>query len=82
MSFTTHLYRFLCPCGKEACFKDKKSRDMSVKLHTKKCVEAQQADKCTNNSHYYPKKEIKYQGQTSVGAKAQQNFDDSNYGFK
>ena len=71
---STNLFRYECPCGKSICVKDKKTRDLSVKLHTKKCEHAKQSDQVRTNFNYTEGKEIKYKGQVIVGERYMHDF--------
>jgi hypothetical protein len=73
-STSTNLFRYECPCGKTLCVKDKKTRDLSVKLHTKKCELAQQSNQVRTNFNYTEGKEIKYKGQVIIGERYMHDF--------
>lgn len=79
MATETHVYRILCTCGREMCSKDKKSIDMMLRLHRKKCVDADQK-KGVSNIHYDVGKE-RHKDLPSLGAKLIRDFDKSVYGF-
>jgi hypothetical protein len=63
-------FRYECACGKQICSMDRKTRDMSFKLHKKVCEIAENSETLKIKTLYTAKREIKYQGQLSVGEKA------------
>jgi hypothetical protein len=60
--------------------KDKKSIDMLLRLHKKKCVDDHKT-KGVSNIQYEMNKDNRYNDRPSLGAKLIKDFDKSVYGF-
>jgi hypothetical protein len=71
---TTFLFRYGCPCGKEVCYKDKRTRDKSYELHKRFCEIASYSPHYYTNINYSVGKDQLYQGQRSVGEKELHSF--------